>query len=116
MLTKDHAKQQAAWELMKWLTNNASETAISENIGYPPLRPTLANDPKYLQSWAHAQALLPANLAQIQQIVPWQAYPGPNFLQIENLLATASSTVVFQKADPQKTMADAQSQAHGLIR
>lgn len=116
MLTKDKAKQKAAWQLMAWLTNDAAQTTITENIGYPPLRPTLTDDARYLKSWSHAQALLPVNLAQLARVRPTQAYPGPNFLQIETLFIDAATKVVFQNGDPKQTMQQAQSQAQTLVQ
>lgn len=115
MLTTDKAKQKAAWQLITYLTGDQSETTIAENIGYPPLRPTLINDPQYLKSWSHASALLPVNLEQLTRIVPWTAFPGPNFAQIETLFQNSASKVVFQNANPQQTMRQAQSQAQGLV-
>lgn len=115
MLTTDKAKQKAAWELITYLTGDQSETTIAENIGYPPLRPTLIDDPKYLKSWSHASTLLPVNLEQLTRIVPWEAFPGPNFAQIETLFQNSASKVVFQNANPQQTMRQAQSQAQALV-
>jgi multiple sugar transport system substrate-binding protein len=115
MLTTDKAKQKAAWELITWLTDDASETSIAENIGYPPLRPGLVDDTRYLKSWSHAQALLPVNLEQLTRIVPWEAFPGPNFAQIETLFENSASKVVFENANAKQTMQQAQTQAQGLV-
>jgi multiple sugar transport system substrate-binding protein len=115
MLTKDPVKQQAAWKLIEWLTSPQSETTITEKIGYPPLRTSLASDPAYLKPFADAHPLLAVNIAQLQRVTPWQSYPGPNFLQIEKLLIDAVSTAIFQGGNTAQTLQAAQSQAAGLV-
>ncbi len=115
ILSKDPVRQRAAWELIQYLTGDRAETTITENIGYPPLRPTLVDDARYLQSWSGTQPLLTPNLAQLSHISPWRAYPGPNFSQIETLFLNDASKVVFENANPAQTMGQAQSQASGLV-
>ncbi|HEX4217722.1 MAG TPA: extracellular solute-binding protein [Acidimicrobiales bacterium] len=114
IFTKDKAKQKAAWELIKSLTDDASQTAITENIGYPPLRTSLVNDDKYLKSWKHTSTLVIPNINQLQIVTPWAAYPGPNFTQIETDLVNAAGDVVFQGSNAQRALGQAESQAKEL--
>jgi multiple sugar transport system substrate-binding protein len=116
MLSKDKLKREADWELMQYLTSPAVMTAITENIGYPPLRPSLATAPSYLGTWAASNHYLQANLAQLEHITPWLAYPGPNFAAISTILTNAAASVAFQGANPSQVMAQAQSQATGLLK
>lgn len=116
MFTKDPAKQQAAWKLIQWLTSPQSETTITEKVGYPPLRPSLATAPAYLKPFADAHPLLAVNVAQLQRLTPWQSYPGPNFLQVEQLLIDTVSKAVFQGGNAAQALQAAQSQAAGLVR
>lgn len=116
VFTKDKAKQQAAWKLIQFLTSPQSETTITEKIGYPPLRTSLVNDPSYLKPFADKEPLIAANIGQLNKLIPWQSYPGSNFLQIETLLGDAVSKAVFQGKDVAQTLKGAQSQASGLVR
>jgi multiple sugar transport system substrate-binding protein len=116
MLSKSALKQEADWELIQYLTRPSSETTITENIGYPPLRPSIVSVPQYLLEWASQNPLLPANLFQLDHVKPWLAYPGPNYAAIDTVLLNAVSNVVFQSANPQQTMATAQSQATALLK
>lgn len=115
VFTKDKAKQQAAWKLIQFLTNPRSETTITTKVGYPPLRPALVAQPRYLKPFATQHPLLGVNVAQFDRLVPWQSYPGPNFLQIETLLSDAVTKAIFQGADPATTLGKAQGQANGLV-
>jgi multiple sugar transport system substrate-binding protein len=115
MLSASRIAREADWELMKYLTSPASETTITENIGYPPLRPSIASVPQYLEAWANGNQFLTPNLFQLEHITPWIAYPGPNYGSITTLITTAASNIVFQDADPTSTLASTQSQAEGLL-
>ena len=115
LLSKDTDKQEAAFELMLWLTSPSSETSITTNVGYPPLRPSIATMSQYLKSYSTANQFLAPNLAQLTKVTPWLAYPGPNYTAITTQLANAASSVVFQDTDATTTLASAQKQATSLL-
>lgn len=115
LLSKDTDKQEAAFELMQWLTSPSSETSITTNVGYPPLRPSIATMSQYLKSYSTANQFLAPNLAQLTKVTPWLAYPGPNYTAITTQLANAASSIVFQGAEAATTLAGAQKQATSLL-
>jgi multiple sugar transport system substrate-binding protein len=115
MLSKQKLQREADWELIQYLTSPQSETTITENIGYPPLRPAIASAPQYLQAWANSNQFLTPNLFQLEHITPWLAYPGPNFAQITTIFTNAATNVIFQDAPLDTTMQGAESQATALL-
>ena len=115
LLSQDTGKQEAAFELMQWLTSPSSETSITTNVGYPPLRPGIATMPQYLEAYSAANQFLAPNLAQVVKLTPWLAYPGPNYNSIATQLTNAASSIVFQAADAASTLASAQKQATSLL-
>ncbi|MEU4312331.1 ABC transporter substrate-binding protein [Nocardia sp. NPDC024068] len=116
VLTGDPAKQRAAWELIKFLTSAESETTITSNIGYVPLRASLIDDPAYLRSFADAHpGFVRPNVAQLDRLEPWVSYPGPSYQQIRTLLSKATEEIVFRGADPQATLSAAQTGAQTLM-
>ena len=116
VLAKDPAKQRAAWELIKFLTSAQSETTITSNIGYVPLRASLIDDPAYLKSFADAHPdFVRPNVAQLDRLEPWVSFPGPNYQQIRTLLNKATQEIVFRGADPQATLSAAQTSAQALM-
>jgi multiple sugar transport system substrate-binding protein len=115
ILSKDSLKQRASWELIQYLTSPSSYTQITKNVGYAPLRTTLVNDKNGLYGWKAAQTLVQTNLDQLERLVPWQGYPGPNFQQIETLLVNAVESATFEGGDPASVLAQAQKQATTLL-
>lgn len=115
ILSKDSVKQRASWELIQYLTTPSAYTQITKNVGYAPLRTTLVNDKNGLYGWKAAQTLVQTNLDQLERLVPWQGYPGANFLQIETLLVNAVESASFEGGNPASLLAQAQKQATGLL-
>jgi multiple sugar transport system substrate-binding protein len=115
MLAKSPANQQAAWELIQYLTSDSAFTTITKQVGYLPLRTTLVGDPKYLPLGSQAQALAQPNLDQLGRLVAWQDYPGPNFAQVESLLEDAVTSVAFQGQSATSALTKAQGEAKSLI-
>ncbi len=115
ILSKRPVAQRAAWELVSYLTSPKSMTTITEDIGYPPLRPGLATSPSYLATWRHTNGLVKVNLDQLQRLVPYQGYPGANYSQIVTTLANAATTVTFDGGNASSVLAAAQSTATKLL-
>lgn len=115
VLSNDPAKQRAAWELVQFLTSDRAYTAISQKIGYLPLRTSLVDDPRYLQRWAASNPLLAPNLEQLTRLQRWQSFPGNDYSRITDTMMRGVETAVYQGADPQATMSAAQAQASALM-
>jgi multiple sugar transport system substrate-binding protein len=116
VLATDPAEQAASWELIKFLTGPEAQTTITEGIGYVPLRSTLVSDPEYLQPFTEQQqGLVEPNVEQLDRLVPWPSFPGPDYGQIQRLMMDAVSEVVFRGADPAATLGAAQDRATELM-
>lgn len=115
ILSEDPVKQRAAFELMKFLTSERGYTIITSEIGYLPLRPSIVDDPAYLADWVEANPLVRPNLAQLERMQPWAAYPGQSYRQIARIFLDAVELAVFGGADVEQTLAAAQSQAQSLM-
>ncbi|MFA5580558.1 MAG: ABC transporter substrate-binding protein [Paracoccaceae bacterium] len=115
ILSEDPVKQRAAFELMKFLTSERGYTIITSEIGYLPLRPSIVDDPAYLADWVEANPLVRPNLAQLERMQPWAAYPGQSYRQIARIFLDAVELAVFGGADVEQTLTAAQSQAQSLM-
>lgn len=115
ILANDPVKQRAAWELAKFLTSERGYTIITSKIGYLPLRPAITTDAAYLKEWADTHPLIQANLKQLDSLEPWVAFPGPNYVQMRDIMMKAVENVVYNGADPQKTLAEARVRAADLL-
>ena len=115
IMSKDPAKQRAAWELMKFMTSKRGYTVITSKIGYLPLRLDIVDDPAYLGEWTKANPLVRPNLAQLERLNQWVAYPGANYKQISRILVSAANEAVFGEGDVGKVMREAQERAQALM-
>lgn len=115
MFASDPAKQAAAWELMQWMTSPRAYELISTEIGYLPLRATMAKEGGPLYEWVEENPLAEPNLTQLNDLEPWVSYPGDSYAQVDQVLATAIEESIFYGADAKSTMADAAERAQGLI-
>lgn len=113
ILSKDPVKQQASWELIQYLTSDSAYRMITTQIGYAPLRTSLAND--LGSGSAAATALTKPNIDQLNRLVPWTDYPGANFGQVQKVLETAVSAVAFQNQSAASALSSAQQQATALL-
>ena len=112
ILSKDSAKQQAAWQWIQYLTSPAAYKTITTQIGYAPLRTSLASQ---LGTGTAASVLTEPNITQLNRLVAWQDYPGPNFGSIEKLLETAVTNVAFENQPAASALSAAQQQATPLL-
>jgi multiple sugar transport system substrate-binding protein len=116
ILSTDPAKARASWELIQFLTSDASETKITQNIGYLPLRTSLLDDPAYLKSWGDAQKqLIDPNVGQLDRLQGVKPFPGRQYAQIRKQLTDAAAKIVYGGADAQSTLDSAQKQAEGMM-
>lgn len=116
ILSDDKAKQQAAWEFLKFATSERGYTIITSEIGYLPLRPAIIDDPNYLKDWVEANPLVKPNLEQLDSLKPWVSYPGANWKQIETILNDSVSKAIAGDGDVAAIMQDAQKRAQALIQ
>lgn len=116
ILSDDKAKQQAAWEFLKFVTSERGYTIITSEMGYLPLRPSIIDDPQYLKDWVEANPLIKPNLEQLEYLQPWVSYPGSNWKQIETILNDAVSKAIVSDGDIATIMQDAQKRAQALIQ
>ncbi|MEX5634271.1 ABC transporter substrate-binding protein [Parafrankia sp. FMc2] len=112
---QDPAKQRAAWELIEYLTSDAAYTQITSRIGYLPLRTGLLDDPNGLKTWAAENPLVKPNLDQLARLRPWVSFPGKDYVQIRTTMLEAVENVVYNGADPRRTLTEAQEQAAKLL-
>jgi multiple sugar transport system substrate-binding protein len=116
VLSKDPAHQQAAWDFIKFLTSDQGFTIITSQIGYLPLRPALATDPQYLQPYFSTNKLLSPGLAQLDQVTPYQSFPGQHGDQaVVALQDDAVTPIVLQGADPPSTLTAEAGKVRGIL-
>ncbi|MCM3924013.1 ABC transporter substrate-binding protein [Frankia sp. AiPs1] len=116
VLAKDSAHQQAAWEFIKFLTSAEGFTIITSKIGYLPLRPSLATDPKYLAPYFAANKLLSPALAQLDSVSPYRSFTGKRASQaVVAVQDDAVEPIVLRGANPASTLSSVAGQVRGVL-
>jgi multiple sugar transport system substrate-binding protein len=115
ILSKDPAKQRAAWELIKHMTSKRGYTVITSKIGYLPLRLDIVDDPQYLGNWVRENPMVRPNLEQLSRLNQWVAFPGSNYRQISRIEVAAVNEAVFGDGEVAKIMREAQDRAQALM-
>jgi multiple sugar transport system substrate-binding protein len=115
IMSKDPAKQRAAWELVKYMTSKRGYTVITSKIGYLPLRLDIVDDPQHLGAWVRENPLVRPNLEQLTQLNQWVAFPGSNYRQISRIQVAAVNEAVFGDGDVARVMREAQDRAQALM-
>jgi multiple sugar transport system substrate-binding protein len=113
----DPKKQAAAWEFIKYITGPDGVQAITEGIGYVPIRDTMAsaaNGP--LNPWFNATPGAKVNVAQLQELQTWDSYPGNSYARISKLFSDAVQSSIYFDKDPKPTMETAQRDAQALVK
>ncbi len=104
MLTRDEAKQKAAWEYIAYITGPEGQKIIVENTGYAPANALVIEDDAYLGEFYAAN---PNSLVAHTQVAnhagPWYAYPGAEGVAVTDLIA-ASLVEITEGAKPQASI------------
>ena len=81
ILSRDPAKQRAAWEFVKYMTGPEAQKAVVETSGYLPTN-LRAVGPEFLGPFYDANPNFRTVTRQMERSVPWQGYPGGNSVRI----------------------------------
>ncbi|WP_415853541.1 ABC transporter substrate-binding protein [Sinomonas sp. G460-2] len=115
VLSRDEAKQKAAWEFVKFLTSAEGYSMITKDIGYLPLRAGLEDDPRYLKDYFASNRLLLPPLGQLAAVSPYRSFPGQNANQAVVVLQDdAVAPIVLRGADPQEKLSAVASRIREL--
>lgn len=81
MLTKDAAKQKAAWTFMKFVTSPEAQKTVVEMTGYLPTNQR-AVGPEFLGPFYDKNPNFRTATTQIDRSLPWGGYPGGQSVRI----------------------------------
>jgi multiple sugar transport system substrate-binding protein len=115
VLSKDKARQAAAWEFLKYLSSEPAYTIITQKIGYLPLRTESISDPALAPYLTGQPSIQPA-LTQLTNVAPYQSMPGPRGDQARQIMQdNAVSPIMLQGADAPSTVATVSKRLHELL-
>ena len=115
MLTKDPARQQAAWEFMRFAAGPVGQTIMVRGTGYVPSNTLTLNDDRYLGAFYRENPLFRPAEEQIPLMQPWYAFPGSNGVRITQTIVDNLARIVEQRATPGQVFADMTAEVQRLL-
>jgi len=115
MLTRSPAKQQAAWEFIKFAAGPYGASVVVPGTGYVPNNELAAKSPEYLGDFYAKNPLFKAGLDKMDKMRPWYAFPGSNGVKVTQTIVDNLSRVVEQSATPEEALADAADEVQKLL-
>ncbi|MGX5669034.1 ABC transporter substrate-binding protein [Rhizobium daejeonense] len=114
MLTRDAAKQDAAWKFIKFAAGPFGASVVVPGTGYVPNNELAAASPEYLGNFYKENPLFVAGLSQMPRMIPWYAFPGSNGVKVTQTIVENLSRVVEQTASPKEALDDAAAEVESL--
>jgi len=115
ILTKDAAKQEAAWKFAKFASGPYGASVVVPGTGYVPNNELAAKSPEYLGDFYKKNPLFQAGLSQMPRMVPWYAFPGTNGVKVTQTIVDNLSRIVDQSATPKEALDDAAGDVEGML-
>lgn len=115
MFAKDAAKQQAAWEYIKFATGPVGATLMVKATGYFPSALKVADDPSMLKDFYAANPNHLVAMKQLPKATGWYAFPGENGLKITDVIKDHLQSVVAQKAEPMTALSTMSREVQALL-
>lgn len=105
MLSKDPAKQKAAWEFIKFVTGPEAQKIVVEMTGYLPTNvKALGED--YLAPFYEANPNYRTAVGQIDRSLPWVGYPGGQSVRVWNSQREIIASVMRGEKTPEEGLAE----------
>ena len=115
MLTKDPARQQAAWAFMRFAAGPVGQTIMVRGTGYVPSNTLTLHDDRYLGAFYRENPLFRPAEEQIPLMQPWYGFPGSNGVRITQTIVDNLARIVEQRATPEQVLADMTAQVQKLL-
>jgi multiple sugar transport system substrate-binding protein len=115
MHTRDPARQQAAWEFMRFAAGPVGQTIMVRHSGYMPGNELPLRDPKLLAGWYGDHPNHRTSLGQLPRMSRFYSFPGPNSMKIPNVIRDHLQSVVTLKRRPDDVMPDMVRDVQALL-
>ena len=115
MLTKDAARQQAAWQFMRFAAGPVGQTIMVRGTGYVPSNTLTLNDDRYLGTFYRESPLFRPAMEQIPIMQPWYAFPGTNGVRITQTIVDNLARIVEQRATPEQVLPEMSAEVQKLL-
>jgi multiple sugar transport system substrate-binding protein len=115
MLTRDPARQQAAWKYIKFATGPVGATMMVNHTGYMPATTVPAQREDMLARFYRENPNYLTTIRQQDVITGWYAFPGQNALRITDVINDHLQSVVAKRAEPDAALDRMVADVQGLL-
>lgn len=116
LLTKDRARQEAAWRFLTFLTSAEAQAAIVQFSGWVPVSGAQSVDPSTpLGQYAEAHKLYASLLRSLPAMTGWYSFPGENANKITVTIRERLQSVVRLTQTPEQAMAQMAVEVKALL-
>lgn len=113
IFSKDPAKQKAAWQFIRWMTEEDASRIVADKSGYTPANQSVI---RALTAQFGSDVNYKVTLDQAARVVPWYSWPGKNSNKIAKALRDMQEAVVLGKKTPKAAMDEAAQQVNALLK
>jgi multiple sugar transport system substrate-binding protein len=115
MFTKDPAKQQAAFDYIKFVTGPEGATIMVNNTGYMPSTALPGQREDMLAKFYRDNPNWNTTLQQLPVMTGWYAFPGQNALKITDVINDHLQTIVNRSKEPLPTLKQMTADVQALL-
>lgn len=115
MLTQDEAKQQAAWDYIKWVTGPEAQDIIVRITGYLPTNKRATSE-DYLAPYYAEHPNVATAERQADRSLPWAGYPGGDSVRVWRTQRDIIGTVMRGEVSPEDGLAQMVEQTNALMQ
>jgi len=115
LVARDPAKREAAWKFLRFSTSPEGTTLMVQNTGYVPMNQIAIDDPRWLADFYRDNPLFLAATRQVNIMIPWYAFPGPNSVRVTQTMVDQQARIVEQRATPEQVLADMATEVRRLL-
>lgn len=104
MFATDPARQQAAWEYVKFVTGPVGQTQMVKLTGYMPGNEIAVKEPEMLGGFYERSPNHQTSIRQLPVLTEWAAFPGDNSLKIIEVIKSHTEGLVTGRRTAEATM------------
>lgn len=114
MVTKDAAKQQTAYDYIKFASGPIGQSCVVEALGYPPVT-TEAHKIPSVEKYFSEHPLHQPDVEQVKTAEPWVAFPGKNSVKVSKAITDGLQKLLQQSDSPANMLKDMAKNVRELI-
>lgn len=115
MMTRDPARQAAAWQFIRYICGPAGQMLIGKSTGYLPANDIVVSRSDLLGSYYEARRSVRAVVESLPFATRWYAFPGDNSAKIDSVIANGVSSVISLSKSPDQALASMRRSVQALL-